>query len=85
MAQYTRVERQIICDVCGTDCHRGHDNEFAELRATWGYDSNKDLTEHRIDICETCFDRTIEFLKSIRTAPVKTDSDALEGYEYGPA
>lgn len=84
MTQYTRIEKEVICDICGTNCYRDHDNEFAELSATWGYDSNKDLTAHRIDICEPCFDRTIEFLKSIRTVAVTPETDALAGYEYGP-
>jgi hypothetical protein len=72
---------EIFCDVCGSNCMKTCDNEFASLSAIWGYDSKKDLTQHDIDLCEDCFDKTVEFLKSIRTA--KHHGDPFDGKEYG--
>ncbi len=74
---------KIFCDVCGSNCMKedAHDNEYATLSATWGYDSNKDLTRHDIDLCESCFDKTVQFLKQIRT--VKMEKDPFSGEEYG--
>ena len=65
-------------------------NEWAELTAVWGYFSRKDLTKHSIDLCEECFDKTIEFLRSIRTKNPYvltlggSKMDPLNGFEYGP-
>lgn len=73
---------EIFCDVCGQNCMKSHDNEYASIRATWGYDSNKDLICHDVDLCEDCFDKTIKFLKEIRTVKVEDDIDPLDGNEY---
>jgi hypothetical protein len=72
---------EVVCDICGQSCKKTHDNEFASLSATWGYDSKKDLLRHNIDLCEDCFDKTIEFLKQIKTVTV--ENDPLDGVEYG--
>lgn len=76
----------IYCDICAASCRKTHDNEAAELSATWGYDSGKDLTSHRIDLCESCFDKTIAFLRTIRTKNpadrAVTAFDALDGDTY---
>lgn len=72
---------EVLCDICGKSCKKTCDNEFASLTATWGYDSKKDLLRHNIDLCEDCFDKTIEFLKQIRTVTV--ENDPLDGVEYG--
>lgn len=79
---------QIICDVCGQNCMKEVDNEYASLSATWGYDSRKDLTRHNIDLCEDCFDKTIQFLKELRKSSSAgllgtfANSDPFEGSEY---
>jgi hypothetical protein len=74
---------EIYCDVCGKSCMKSCDNEHASLWATWGYDSKKDLTRHDIDLCEDCFDKTIEFLKSQRIARIAGEDDPFDGSEYG--
>ena len=84
---------EVVCDICGQSCKKDFDNEFASLTATWGYNSKKDLTRHDIDLCEGCFDKTIEFLQQIRTVPVfvlfdhqsevTVKTDPLDGVEYG--
>lgn len=71
---------EILCDICGESCKKEHDHEYASLSATWGYDSNKDLLSHQIELCENCFDKTISFLKDIRT--VSSDNNPLDGREY---
>lgn len=71
----------ILCDICGESCKKEANNEVASLYAHWGYDSKKDLIRHNIDLCESCFDKTIQFLKEIRT--LKLDGiDPLDGEEY---
>jgi hypothetical protein len=72
----------IICDSCNKDCFGGCDNEFAIITATWGYDSNKDLVNHNLHLCEDCFDKAIEFLK--RTNPNRPSPDPFDGRWYGP-
>lgn len=88
---------QIFCDVCGQNCMKenAHDNEHASLSATWGYDSRKDLIHHDIDLCEDCFDKTINFLKDLRknagglletfannNPKCRVEIDPLEGSNY---
>lgn len=84
---------QIFCDICGQNCMKENavDNEHALLSATWGYDSRKDLISHDVDLCEDCFDKTIQFLKDLRKnssagllVTFTNDNDPLEGSEYTP-
>lgn len=48
----------ILCDKCGKSCRdSGNMNfEYAEVKATWGYGSNKDGDQHEAQVCETCYD-----------------------------
>lgn len=48
----------ILCDKCGKSCRDDEDMnfEYASVKATWGYCSKKDLTEHEAQICEPCYD-----------------------------
>jgi hypothetical protein len=83
-----KMSPQIFCDICGEDCRKegDYDSEYAELTATWGYDSRKDGDQYHVDMCENCFDKTIEFLKTIRSVnPVeKLGLDALIAKSYLP-
>jgi hypothetical protein len=52
----------IICDICGNSCQTecgtiidGKTYEFAQMVATWGYDSNYDGEHHTLDICVDCY------------------------------
>lgn len=58
-----------ICDICNKSCNEsGYDfesHEWAELKATWGYFSNKDLQIHQCHMCEQCYDLVANFIKSI--------------------
>lgn len=55
----------VMCDVCGEYCKKDCNIEYAELTAHWGYESNRDLEKYEIDLCEKCFDKTLEFINSI--------------------
>lgn len=84
-----KVTDKIYCDSCGEDCSKDIDHEYAELSATWGYCSKQDGLQYDIQICESCFNEVISFLKNKRkqilgplTYPHK--EDPLEGKCYFP-
>jgi hypothetical protein len=54
----------MYCDVCGECCtDETYGTESATLSAQWGYMSKKDGDTYHVDLCESCFDATISFLK----------------------
>lgn len=53
------------CDICGQSCERPLNHEFATLSASWGYDSERDMTDSECHMCEKCFNRVVEFIESI--------------------
>lgn len=73
------VLSDVVCDVCGLSCLRDgcYDPlmaDFATLEATWGYCSNgKDGDHYKCDICETCFDKIVAMIDSIKSAPNPTN------------
>lgn len=69
----------IVCDICGDSCKKNLDIESAKLFAHWGYDSKKDGDVYDIDLCEKCFDRTLNYLMQIRSCVSKREdhSDTL--------
>lgn len=86
----TKVVDQILCDCCGTSCTKQCDHEYAELSATWGYDSHQDGMQYDIQICEHCFNEVLECMKKIRKrilGPFKYpyETDALNGRSYFPS
>lgn len=65
----TKVVDKILCDSCGEDCtitEPAVEYEYAEIIATWGYFSNQDGAQYDIQICESCFNEVIDFLKKKR-------------------
>ena len=55
---------EIYCDVCEECCtDENFGTESASLSAEWGYGSKKDGESYHVDLCESCFDATISFLK----------------------
>lgn len=57
----------VECDICGKTCKDHIDNiESATLSAYWGYSSKKDGQSFEVDICENCFDKTLEFLAKLK-------------------
>lgn len=66
------VVDDVFCDICGSSCKDHMDNmENATLSAYWGYSSKKDGDVYEIDICESCFDKTIEFLSKLKGSEIK--------------
>ncbi len=56
---------EIICDLCNKSISDDCDFEFAELKATWGYDSRKDCEAHTCHMCEDCYDKIRVYIHSI--------------------
>ncbi len=62
-----KVFDKIYCDMCGLCCTDDtFGNEYATLEASWGYNSLKDGTKYDIQLCETCFNELLEFIKHSR-------------------
>lgn len=84
---------KILCDSCGQDCtitEPVNEHEYAELTATWGYFSNQDGLQYDIQICETCFNEVVDFLKKKRKRVLGPfnyphKEDPLEGKSYFPS
>ncbi|MBI4333247.1 MAG: hypothetical protein HY673_18440 [Chloroflexi bacterium] len=61
------VVTDILCDVCGESCKKDDDVfEYATLDQRWGYYSNKDGEYSKQHICESCTDKIMAFIESIR-------------------
>ena len=83
---------KIYCDSCGKDCtitEPVHEHEYAELNATWGYFSQQDGQQFDIQLCETCFNEVLDFIKKKRKRVLGCfkyphDKDPLEGSCYFP-
>lgn len=62
-----KVLDEVICDVCAESCKDDNfGNEHATLLADWGYASNQDGSKYSVDLCEKCFEKTMQFLKDTR-------------------
>lgn len=87
-----KVVDKIYCDMCGQSCTITEpciEHEYAKIEATWGYFSNQDGTQYDIEICESCFNQVLSFIKDKRRrnlGPFKYpyDKDPLEGQSYMP-
>ena len=57
----------VECDICHQSCKREIGIEYAQLSVPggWGYDSRKDGERHECDMCEDCYDKVREFIKSL--------------------
>lgn len=66
----------VTCDICNKSCKDHIDNmESASLTAYWGYSSKKDGQNYDLDICESCFDKTLEFLVKLKGSVIKPSSE----------
>ena len=64
---YYKAEDKVHCDICGSNCTDDNcGSEYATLEALWGYCSKKDGKKIDIQICEKCFDDTLEWMRSKR-------------------
>ena len=71
MKTYKTVEKKVVdriyCDLCGSCCTDDNcGDEYATLEAMWGYCSSKDGSKFDIQICERCFDETLEWMRKKR-------------------
>lgn len=64
----------VLCDICNKSCKHETNIEAAQLSANWGYESKIDGDTYYIDICEDCFERTLQYLKSIAVDPERLKS-----------
>jgi hypothetical protein len=90
----TKVVDQISCDCCGQSCTKefptiepSFDHEYATIEATWGYFSEQDGTKYSVELCESCFNEVLTFLKEKRRKVLGTftysyDDDPLNGVKY---
>lgn len=49
------------CNCCGQEIV-GH-KDCLEVTKNWGYNSNKDLEQHKFNLCESCYDRMVDQFK----------------------
>ncbi len=75
MRKYKKVLKKqtsdIVCDICGDSCLPNTYKdpkmaEYATLEATWGYFSKKDENQYFCEMCESCFDKIINYIESIK-------------------
>ena len=61
------VLKDITCDCCGKSCKQVNspDYEFAQIKADWGYYSQRDGDKWECDLCESCAIRVREFIESL--------------------
>ena len=90
----TKVVDQISCDCCGQSCTKevptiepSFDHEYATIEATWGYFSEQDGTKYSVELCESCFNEVLTFLKEKRRKVLGPfeypfDNDPLNGVKY---
>jgi hypothetical protein len=63
----TKVEDQVICDVCGKICtNDNYGSEYATVEALWGYSSSRDGEKFDIQLCENCFGDMLGWMRNKR-------------------
>lgn len=83
-----KVEDQVRCDICDYLCTNDQlGSEYATLEAMWGYNSSKDGKKYDIQLCESCFDEIIEWMKQKRKKILGCfsyphETDPLKGQTY---
>ena len=53
----------VLCDCCGNSCKTSFGFEYMELKSSWGFSSGKDLQRWSAQVCETCVDEKLSFIK----------------------
>lgn len=72
-------KQKVICNMCGKElkCVNGilHEDGLFVTKE-WGYFSEKDLSVHRFNLCEACYDRmTAEFVVPVTAEEKETALD----------
>jgi hypothetical protein len=76
-----KIEVDKICDVCEESViiylNGVKHEKSGELKATFGYDSQKDGNLYHLDLCENCFKTALHSLRDQRRAQVKFDKEKI--------
>ncbi|WP_249976770.1 hypothetical protein [Vreelandella olivaria] len=56
----------VVCDVCLCSTQVAGGLEFATLQARWGYGATHDGERYELHLCESCFFRTVAYMKDER-------------------
>lgn len=56
----------VVCDVCLCTTQIADGLEFATLQARWGYGTQHDGERYELHLCESCFFRTLGYMKDER-------------------
>jgi hypothetical protein len=77
MRKYKKVLRDaledIVCDICGKTCLSDCSMEdplmaeYATIEGVWGYCSKRDGEFYKCDMCESCFEKVENFIKSLKS------------------
>jgi hypothetical protein len=70
MAYRTEIT-SVTCDVCNGECRKEYNIESASIKVSWGYESDHDLDNYDFDLCESCFLKTVNYLKTLAVNPEK--------------
>lgn len=57
--------QKITCNICGEEIKLndfGYFNDYLSIEKRWGYGSKYDNEVHKIDICESCYDKFMNTL-----------------------
>ena|SRR3989344_3108321 len=77
-----------LCDVCQSSCNKSADprfeeHEYAILTANWGYHSKRDCIRSECHLCEECYEKVNDFIKSLGGTVRECDDYLLkEGRDY---
>lgn len=67
MAMTANRHPDVHCDVCGNSTRvPGYGEQFALLKAHWGYGARHDGERYRVRLCETCFFMALAHLRQER-------------------
>lgn len=61
----------VTCDVCNCNCTKEYNTESAHIDVEWGYESKNDGDVYDIDLCESCFLKMVDHLKTFAVDPDK--------------
>lgn len=59
----TNITKDILCDSCGKSCKTEYGGDHMNLHANWGFMTSKDLEKWTAQLCETCVDKLLTFVK----------------------
>lgn len=67
----------VTCDVCNCDCTKSFSTECANISADWGYESDNDGDNYDFDLCESCFLKMVDHLKTFAVNPDRLNPKSI--------